>query len=264
MDERFKKKKPKKEIMELIQELLYVKGKTAESIYNYFNEQHRFLGIPHKNLMIIEKYKHEKNYLIFHNVYGRRVNDALSRAIGFIMGKSGGRDVEVGINDNGFYIAGEKLEIEKVLKTLNPENLEDILKEAIEKTDVLARRFRHCASRALMILRNYKGTSKTVGKQQMKSHFLYHAVRKLTGEFPILREARREVLEDLMDIGNAKKVLRWIKEGRIKIEIKETPIPSPFATNLILQGYSDLIRIEDRQDFLKRIHKEHLRLIGEK
>jgi ATP-dependent Lhr-like helicase len=214
--------------------------------------------------MIIEKYKHEKNYLIFHNVYGRRVNDALSRAIGFIMGKSGGRDVEVGINDNGFYIAGEKLEIEKVLKTLNPENLEDILKEAIEKTDVLARRFRHCASRALMILRNYKGTSKTVGKQQMKSHFLYHAVRKLTGEFPILREARREVLEDLMDIGNAKKVLRWIKEGRIKIEIKETPIPSPFATNLILQGYSDLIRIEDRQDFLKRIHKEHLRLIGEK
>ncbi len=261
MDEKFKAKKSKKEILELIMEQLYVKGKTAETIYNYFNEQHRFLEIPHKNLMLIEKYKHEKNYLIFHNVYGRRVNDALSRAIGFVMGKAGGRDVEVGINDNGFYIAGEKMNIEKVLKFLNPDNLDEILKEAIEKSDVLARRFRHCAGRSLMILRNYKGNKKTVGKQQMKSHFLYHAVKKLTSEFPILREARREVLEDLMDIENTRKVLDWIKTGRIKIKIKETNIPSPFATNLILQGYSDLIRIEDRQDFLKRIHKEHLRII---
>ncbi len=261
MDEKFKAKKPKKEILELIMGHLYVKGKTAETIYNYFNEQHRFLEIPHKNLMLIEKYKHEKNYLIFHNVYGRRVNDALSRALGLVLGRAGGRDVELGINDNGFYIAGEKLDIEKAIKFLNAENLEEVLKEAIDKADVLMRRFRHCAGRSLMILRNYKGDKKSVGKQQMKSHFLYHAVKKLTSEFPILREARREVLEDLMDIENTRKVLNWIKSGRIKVSIRETNLPSPFATNLILQGYSDLIRIEDRQDFLKRIHQEHLRII---
>ena len=115
-----------------------------------------------------------------------------------------------------------------------------------------------------MILRNYKGRSKTVGKQQMKSHFLFHAVKKITNEFPILREARREVLEDLMDIENAKQVLSWIAEGKIEVKIVETEIPSPFATNLILQGYSDLIRIEDRQEFLKRMHDEHIRIIAKK
>ena len=187
MAEKFKAKKSKKEILELIMKQLYVKGKTAETIYNYFNEQHRFLEIPHKNSMLIEKYKHDKNYLIFHNVYGRRVNDALSRAFGSVLGRDGGRDVELGINDNGFYIAGEKLDIEKAIKFLNAENLEEIVKEAIDKYDVLMRRFRHCAGRSLMILRNYKGERKSVGKQQMRSHFLYHAVRKLTSEFPILR-----------------------------------------------------------------------------
>ena len=256
--------KPKEDVIKFIMKHLYIKEKTAESIYNYFEEQYRFLEIPRSDLMLIEKYKSEKNYLIFHSMYGRRVNDALSRAFGFLIGKLGGRDIEVGINDNGFYIAGEKISIKTPLEYLKPENLEETLKEAIDKTDVLARRFRHCASRALMILRNYKGISRSVGKQQMKSHFLLHAVKKITNEFPILREARREVLEDLMDIENAKLVLGWIIEGKIKVNIVETEVPSPFATNLISQGYSDLIRIEDRQEFLKRMHEEHVRIIFQK
>ena len=142
---------------------------------------------------------------------------------------------------------------------LKPENLEEVLKEAIERTDVLARRFRHCATRSLMILRSYKGRTKTVGKQQMKSHFVLAAVRKISLEFPILREARREVLEDLMDIENAKLVLTWIKEGRIKLKVRETELPSPFALGIIMQGQSDMIRIEDKQAFLKRMHELHLK-----
>lgn len=258
-------KKTKKQITDYIRKALYVKQKTAETIYEYFDEQDKFLEIPSSELMLVEKYKDEnKNYLIFHSMYGRRVNDALSRAIGFLIGKTGTRDVEVGINDNGFYLAGESaLEepLEKAMKKLDDKNLEEVLKEAIEKTDVLARRFRHCATRSLMILRSYKGRNKTVGKQQMKSHFLLHAVKKLTNNFPILKEARREVMEDLMDVQNAKKVLKWIKEEKIETKIRKTHVPSPFATNLILQGYSDLIRIEDRQEFLRRMHEEHMKVI---
>ncbi len=67
-----------------------------------------------------------------------------------------------------------------------------------------------------------------------------------------------------MDIENAKIVLEWIREGKVKINIIETEIPSPFATNLMLQGHSDLIRIEDRQEFLKRMHDEHVRIIFQK
>jgi len=259
LSERFKSKKPKEEIVQFIMEHLYVDKDSAKSIYNYFNEQHKFLEIPHSGLMLVERYKSEKNYLLFHSMYGRRVNDVLSRSLGFLLGRAGNRDVEIGINDNGFYLAGEKLNIEKVLHLLTPEKLNEILDEAINKTDVLARRFRHCATRSLMILRNYKGRNKTVGKQQMKSHFLLASVKKITSDFPILREAKREVLEDLMDIENSKLVLKWIKEGKVKIKIVDTSIPSPFALNLILQGHTDLIRIEDKQAFLKRMHDLHVK-----
>ena len=254
--------KPKKDIINFIMPYLYVPKETAEAIYNYFLEQHSFLEIPDENTMLIEKFTDMgKKYLLFHTLYGRRVNDALSRALGYVLGNLGGRDVELGISDNGFYLAGENMMITRALSELKEKELEPILKEAINRSDVLARRFRHCAARALMILRNYKGNSRTVGRQHMKSHYLLAAVKKVTGEFPILREARREVLEDLMDMDKAKFILRQIDEKKIKIKIVETPLPSPFALQLILQGHSDLIRIEDKQAFLRRMHELHVKNI---
>ena len=115
-----------------------------------------------------------------------------------------------------------------------------------------------------MILRSYKGVSKSVGKQQMHSSFLYNAVKKISNEFPILREARREVFEDLMDINSAKKVLKWIEKGEVKLKVISVPIVSPFGLNLLISGRSDLIRMEDRANFLKRMHELHMKVIENK
>ena len=78
----------------------------------------------------------------------------------------------------------------------------------------------------------------------------------------ILKEAKREVLEDLMDIENTQKVIEMIEAKKIKIEEITTTIPSPFAFNLILQGHLDVMRMEDRIEFLKRMHQMVLAKIG--
>jgi ATP-dependent Lhr-like helicase len=258
LKEKFEAKKSKKEILGFISEHLHVAEESCEAIFNYFLEQYEYSSIPNTKLITIESYKAEKHYIIVNSMYGRRVNDALSRALGYIMGHYGNRDVEMGISDNGFYFAGEKLDIERAFKELKPENLREILEEAVNKTDILARRFRHCASRSLMILRNYKGINRSVGKQQLKSHFLLASVKKISKDFPILKEARREVLEDLMDINNAKLVLSWIQDKKIQLKFTNFRLPSPFALNLVLQGHTDFLRMEDKQDFLKRMHELHL------
>jgi ATP-dependent Lhr-like helicase len=114
-----------------------------------------------------------------------------------------------------------------------------------------------------MILRNYKGRQKSVGKQQVGSHFLLAAAQKASKDFPILREAKREIMEDVMDIQNTKQVLDWMKDGRIKVETISSEYPSPFALNLIIQGHADLMKIEDKIDFLKRMHAKIQEKIGE-
>ncbi len=259
IDERLDKKRSEKEIKGFIKEFCYVDDSVAKKLYDYFSLQHDYVGLPSDKKIIIERYKGEKEYWVFHSLFGRRVNDALSRAFAYLAAQQGGRDVEVGIRDNGFFLSGEKIDehkLNKVFKFLNKNNLQEVLEEAVEKTELLKRRFRHCATRSLMILRNYKGRTKSAGKQQLRSHFILAAVRKVSKEFPILKEARREILEDMMDIENAKQIIEMINNNKIKIEYKQTKLPSPFATNIILEGRYDLIRMEDRIEFLKRIHKE--------
>jgi ATP-dependent helicase Lhr and Lhr-like helicase len=267
IEEMFLAKKSKKEVIEFLKFYLYINELVAGEIYKYFYKQYRFAEFPTSKKITIEKYideREDKKYYLVNSMYGRRVNDALSRAIAYLVGKENKRDLEISISDRGFYLSGQEMDIEKAFKKLDSENIEEILKEAIEKTDILTRRFRHCATRSLMILRSYKGKRKSVRKQQMKSHFIISAVKKISKEFPILNEAKREVLEDLMDIKNAKKILKWIKSGRVEISFDYVKLPSPFTLGLIIQGHTDLMRIEDKQDFLKRMHKVYMEEIEKK
>jgi len=264
---KFEKNISKEKIKEFIREHTYTSLQVSEEIYEYFNQQFQFSEIPDTDTITIEKYTDErddKKYVLVNSMYGRRVNDALSRALAYLMGAKGSakRDVEVGISDRGFYLSSENTKIEKAFQELTSENLEEILKQAIEKTDVLTKKFRHCATRGLMILRTYKGATKSVRKQQMKSHFLINSVKKISKEFPILKEAKREVLEDLMDLEKAKLVLDWIHSEKVKLSYNHVKIPSPFSLNLILQEHLDLMKIEDKQDFLQRMHKVYMQEIA--
>ncbi len=257
MEEKFQVKKKKEEMLKFIHDYLYVDDFAASAIYQYMKEQFDYVGMPHLNKLMIEHYTDEPqvHYIVFHSLFGRRVNDVLSRAIAFAIGRSQHRDVEMGITDNGFYVRTEKkMNALPALKLLKAKELRDLMILAIDKSEVLRRRFRHCAGRAFMILRTYKGRVKRAGKQQVSSMILLNAVRRISDTFCILEEARREVLEDMMDIENAKLVVQGIEEKKIKVEEISTLIPSPFAFNLILDGYSDILKVEDRHEFLQRMH----------
>src|SRR3989338_1711636 len=247
----------KKDIWSFITEYLYVDEIAAEAIYNYMFEQYEYSNeLPTDRQILVEHYNDEGDKkIIFHTLYGRRVNDVLSRAVGYIIGLKTKKSVPIGINDNGFYIDIDKqMNIDSVIEKLRQSDLMELMKKAIDKTEVLRRRFRHCAVRSLMILRTYKGQTKNVGRQQVSSMILMNAVKRISDNFCILKEARREVLEDLMDIENSKKVLREIEEGKIRLVEIQTKIPTPFAFNIALQGFMDVLKIEDKIAFLRRLH----------
>lgn len=268
IEERLMKEEKRREIIDFIHRFLYVDENSANSLYEYLSEQYHYAKIPSDSRIVVEFYHgfSGEKYVIFHTIFGRRVNDALSRALAYIISKREHKDVTISLTDNGFYLSfGEgRLQALQALSDLRASDLRSILVKAIDHTEVLNRRFRHCAARSLMILRTYKGRRKSVGKQQIGSKLLLNFVKKLPGEFPILKEARREVLEDVMDIENAEYVIDGIRSGRIKVETISTDIPSPFALNLIAQGYMDYLKMEDRIEFIKRMHQATLLRIRRK
>ncbi|MBI2151616.1 ATP-dependent helicase, partial [Candidatus Woesearchaeota archaeon] len=237
VEERMLAKKSKEEIVAFMCEFLHVDEKAAQGIYSFFEEQFNFSEIPSDKKIVIENYSEkERHYTIFHTLFGRRVNDCLSRALALIIGTSQHRDVEIGMTDNGFYLVSEKsFNAVRAWDILQESDFNNILIMAIEKSEVLQRRFRHCAARSLMILRNYMGHQKNVGRMQVGSRILYNAVKRISNDFPILKEARREVMEDLMDVDNAQFIINQLKDKKIAVKVVNKKMPSPFAFSLVIE-----------------------------
>ena len=265
MENKFMTGKSREEIINYIHEYLYVDYNAANSIYAYFREQYLYAQIPSARKLLIEFYKGYggRKFVVFHTLFGRRVNDALSRAVAYLLAREHKRDVMISVSDNGFYLSSDgKIGGLETFKELKSSNIEEILVKAIDKTETLAGRFRHCAGRSLMILRHYKGKEKSVSRQQVKGKILLKFVKELDENFSILKEARREVMEDFMDVKNAKKVLEMIEECRMQIKRIDTTIPSPFAFNLVAQSYLDVLKYEERMEFIRRMHQAIIREIG--
>lgn len=257
MNSKFQYKRSKEEIMDFIYDYLYVDDFAANSIYEYFVEQYKYAAIPSNRKMLIEYYTGfgDKKFVIFHSLFGRKVNDALSRATAYIVAKRYNTNITISISDNGFYLSSDgKIGGLESFKELTPENFRNILTQSLNKTETLASRFRHCAGRSLMTLRNYKGEKKSAGRQQVRGKILLKYVQEMDNNFPILNEARREALEDYMDVENALRVITWINSGEMEIKTINTIIPSPFAFNLVSRGYLDVLNQNDKAEFTKRMH----------
>lgn len=66
-----------------------------------------------------------------------------------------------------------------------------------------------------------------------------------------------------MDIKHAQEVLKSIEEQKTIIKTVDTTIPTPFAFNLVSRGYLDVLKYEERAEFIRRMHKAIINKIQE-
>ncbi|WP_456486664.1 ATP-dependent helicase [Candidatus Alkanophaga liquidiphilum] len=237
----------------------------AENIYQYFLEQKQYAGVvPTHRKIVIETFYDDlgRQNIVFHAVFGRRTIDALSRAYAYAVSRRFNTNVAITLNDNGFVLRLPKnIPVEEIPKLVTSDNIEMLLRRSIKKTELFKRRFRHCAVRALMILKQYKGYDISIGKQQRNSSAVLSVVEKIEG-FPIVEETFREILEEVMDIEHAKEVLKGIESGEIAIKfVKGLPFPSPFSHALIALQASDIVLMESRRELLRELHRKVLEYI---
>lgn len=263
-----KKGLTKARIIERIKKEYHTDEHSANSIYEYFNEEYLFLKscglkrFPDHETVLVEEFTDEygRKNMVFHFLCGRRVNDALSRAFAYTISKKIKRNVGVCVSDNGFALILPTDFAVDPFEELNHKTLVDTLKKAIRRTELMKRRFRHCGSRSLMILRNYKGHEIKVKRQQASAELLLKVCEEID-DFPVIKETYREILEDSMDVKHAMEVLKRIEDGDIRVVKVRVPVPSPFAHNIVLIGLSDVVLMEDRKEVLKRLHEQVMKRI---
>ncbi len=243
------------------------------SIFSYFMEQVLYAGyVPNDKFMLIEHCtdeEEERNLIIFHSLYGRRINDALSRLFGISIADRHETEVGVNITDNGFVIMVPKdvkvsdKEMHSVIQELGTTDLYKTLRENIRRTEMMKRRFRHCAARSFMILRNYRGIKIGVRRQHINSQAILKAVEEMDSNFPILKETYREIFEDLMDLPRTKGIIKDLVSGAMEYKIISSDVPSPFSHMMLTFGEADVIMMSDRRKHLRELRKQVLSRIKE-
>ena len=243
-----------------------------DAVFRYFLEQILFAKeVPNNKLMLVEQthdIEGDKNYLVFHALFGRRVNDTLSRLFGIVLGEMLDMDVGILVGDNGFMLELERESklsqkaVEELFSNVFSSDIISTIRLNIRKTEMMKRRFRQVAGRSFMILKNYKGWKISVGRQQVNSQLLLNAVEEIDPDFPVLKETYREVMEDVMDVPRAKEVIERLSKGTIKYKFITTQTPSPFAHKTLTFGHADVIMMKNKHDYLKELNRLVLKRIN--
>jgi len=250
----------------------------AANIVEYFLEHLYYTGwiMPSDRLVMVERWVDPdvgSEHIIFHSLFGRRVNDVLSRAYAYYIGEMLGENVRITVTDNGFMItlprvSGVKVEhIAGAIESVTPENLEEVLRKVVRRTEMFKKRFRHCAERSFMILKRFRGREISLQNRQVNAETLIKIVEEMN-RFPVTEETYREILEDHMDIENAREVIRRISRGEVEVRFFENPegarAPSPLAHSIVAAGISDIVLMEDKRRILAKFHEGVVEMLREK
>ena len=226
----------------------------AAVLVHLFEAQERLSEIPGPEFLLVEESPHEKGTLYtFHAPLSRAACEAFGRAAAARLGRRFGLNVTLGAADLGWsiLIADETtLTLDNLRSILDPADFEADVLEGLDKGELPARRFRHVASTAMMVLKNPEGGRRRVGGLLWVSTRLYPLVKAACPNHPLLRETHREVLNDLLDTPST---LAWLSE-KPEVRFRTLNAISPFGAAWVEPGQADCLQFDTPADALKRLH----------
>ncbi|WP_058828299.1 ATP-dependent helicase [Haloferax sp. Q22] len=244
---------------------------SVRAVTRMFDEQVRYAGpesVVTPDRLVVETELDRDTYrrhFYVHCTYGRRFNDGLSRLLAYHAARRTNANVQVAVADNGFSLSmplNRKVDLAGVLRDLEPEEVEDDLRAALDGTDLLKRYFRINATRSLMILKRYKGYEKSAAQQQVSSEMLLSFAQDLD-EFAVMEETYREILEDKLNLDAIEDVVAAIQTGDVGVVGHQVSSPTPRAFGLATLTASDVVLAEDESAALREFHERVKAEIGD-
>ena len=239
---------------------------SVRAITRAFDEQIRYAGSESvsttERLVIEEERDHEtyERHYYVHSNYGRRFNDGFSRLLARQCAEAATANVQVAVADHGFTLSlplNRKVDLKGILNGLDPGAVRQEIRASLSGTDLLQRYFRINATRALMILKRYKGTEKSASQQQVNSDMLLGFAADLEA-FAVIEETYREILEDKLNVAGIETAVAAIDAGELAVETVRVDSPSPKAFGLATLLASDVVLAEDESAVLQSFHERVL------
>lgn len=180
--------------------------------------------IPSDKLILVEQFE---NYVLVHGCFGDRVNRTLSRLLAALVTARMG--VEVAVQSDPYRLALvsprplDPYFLARELESLKVKDASGLLEAVLDQTELFNWRLWNNAKRFGVV-------SRDAGYRLREAQMLLKALKKT----PVYRETVREIFLEDLDLENLGRVLTWIEEGGLRVEV--APLvdePSPLALPLL-------------------------------
>ena len=209
---------------------------TAVSLASgYLERQMKTAGsLPDDRTILVEHFRDSSgnSQLMFHSLFGKRINAPLSLLVAQAAREQLGIEIGSVDEEDGFllYSYGNETLPEGILQGIQPDTCIGKLEIMLPATTVFNMAFRYNSGRALM-MGVRKNSRQPLWRQRLKSaQLLEQVVREK--EHPLIRETRRECMQELWDAEGVRELLCDIRAGVVEVREIYTELPSPMSLPL--------------------------------
>ena len=207
----------------------------AANAVGFLTAQLEATGVfPDDRTIIVEYFADETgdNQMMVHSIFGRQVNAPLSILLQQHIYKTTGLEVDAYEDDDGIlFVARNKQSFSfGLLIEILPETIKPVLEAALISSTLFNIAFRHNAARALMMGVS-RGKRNPLWVQRLRATEFLDSIVEYP-DHPLIRETKRECLEDLWDLPGLEWLLQNIQTGVIQIREVTRINPSPMSLPL--------------------------------
>lgn len=187
--------------------------------------------LPDDRTIVIEHFtdSNGNHQAMLHTIFGRRVNTPLSLLLQHAAQRILDSNVGCVDEEDGIllYSYGEESIPEHLLYSIEIDSVRETLEAMLPATPVFSMSFRYNAARALMMGMHHNGRQ-PLWMQRLRSTEMLESLVK-EKEHPLIRETKRECLEDQWDIKGLISILNDVRSGRIAVREMYLELPSPMS-----------------------------------
>lgn len=188
-------------------------------------------GLPDDRTIVVERFTDHtgSNQVMVHALFGRRVNAPLSLLLQHTARQLCGIDIGSVDEEEGvlLYPYGDDVLPEGLLFQIDEKQARSILEAALPLTPLFNMTFRYNASRALMMGMKRNGRQPLWMQRLKSTEMLSSLIHE--PHHPLIRETKRECLEDQWDIDGVLRILGDIRAGLITVREVCVDVPSPMS-----------------------------------
>jgi ATP-dependent Lhr-like helicase len=190
-------------------------------------------ALPRQGELLVERTRsREGEHLFIFPFAGRLAHEGLATLAAWRLGQISPATFSIAVNDYGFELLSREippLDTSDLRRVLATENLIEDLFASMNASELARRQFRDIARVAGLIFQGYPGRGKTARQLQASSGLLFDTISRYDPDNRLLDQARREVLENALEIRRIQETLETLANAAIQLKEPErfTPLAFP-------------------------------------